>query len=266
MVVFPNAKINIGLNIIEKLRNGYHAIESCFYPIPLTDVLEVIKSDALTFSSSGVEIPGNKKGNLCLKAYHLIQSEFDIPPVAIHLHKHIPVGAGLGGGSSDGAFMIKMLNEKFELGISIKKMKKFASQLGSDCPFFIKNEAVFVEGAGNVFNRFEFTLKGKYLVLIMPDIHVSTGQAYAKVSPQKPVTNLKADLEKTDLSKLYSIVKNDFESSVFKQFPELSKIKESLLKNGADYASMSGSGSAVYGVFENKPKFTSTHSFKIFHL
>lgn len=266
MVVFPNAKINIGLNIIDKRPDGYHSIESCFYPIPLTDALEVIESDTLSFTSSGIEIPGNKTDNLCLQAYHLLQAEFDIPLVAIHLHKNIPIGAGLGGGSADGAFMIKLLNEKFKLDMSVEEMGALAGKLGSDCPFFIKNEPVFVEGTGNEFSIIDFSLKGKWLVLIMPKIHVSTAQAYGGITPSTPDSNLKHNLESLGLSGLQSVVKNDFEASVFKQFLALVEIKEALLKAGATYASMSGSGSSIFGVFESKPDFSSACPFQIFQL
>ncbi len=266
MVVFPNAKINIGLNIVKKLSNGYHSIESCFYPIPLTDALEAIESNTLSFASSGIEIPGNKTDNLCLKAYHLVKEGYDVPTVAIHLHKNIPIGAGLGGGSADGAFMIKLLNEKFNFGMSVVEMEKLAAKLGSDCPFFIKNEPVFVEGTGNLFSEINFSLQGKFLVVVMPEIHVSTAQAYAGVSPQKPASNLKKDLTTLGLSAFQSVVKNDFEKSVFGRFPALVEIKEALLKAGAIYASMSGSGSSIFGVFENKPEFSSEHSFQVFEL
>ncbi len=266
MVVFPNAKINIGLKIIGKLPSGYHSIESCFYPIPLTDALEVIESNTLSFTSTGIDIPGKEKENLCLKAFWLIKEQYDIPLVAIHLHKHIPIGAGLGGGSADGAFMIKLLNEKFKLGISIKEMEKLAGKLGSDCPFFINNKPVYVEGTGNVFSEINFSLQGKYFVLVMPKIHVSTTQAYSGISPCKSNSNLKKDVETLDLSRFQSVVKNDFEKPVFSQFPELTEIKKALFKAGATYASMSGSGSAIFGVFESKPEFNSTHSFLVFEL
>ncbi len=266
MVIFPNAKINIGLNIVEKLPSGYHAIESCFYPIPLTDALEIIESNTLSFTSSGIEIPGNDTDNLCLKAYQLVKEQYDIPFVSIHLHKNIPIGAGLGGGSSDGAFMIKLLNDKFDLQMALEEMEIIAGQLGSDCPFFINNEPVFVEGTGNKFSKIDFSLQGKYLALIMPKIHVSTAQAYSGISPNKPSSNLKNGLETLGLSQLQPVVKNDFEKPVFNQFPEIEIIKKQLINGGALYASMSGSGSAVYGLFESKPTFESVHPFHVFQL
>ena len=266
MVVFPNAKINLGLNVIEKRLDGYHNIESCFYPIPFTDALEVIESETLSFSSSGIDIPGDQSDNLCLKAYHLIKEEFDIPPVAIHLHKHIPIGAGLGGGSSDGAFMIKLLNEKFDLGISLDNQEKFASQLGSDCPFFIRNKPVYVEGTGSKFSNINLSLQGKHLVLVMPNIHVSTADAYAGVMASKPKSRLKDTLETVPFIKLQHAVKNDFEGSVFQQYPELEQLKLELIEQGASYASMTGSGAAVFGLFDYKPEFASNYAFEVVQL
>lgn len=253
MVVFPNAKINLGLNITEKREDGYHNIESCFYPIPLTDALEVIESNVLSFASSGIPIPGNEEDNLCLRAYHLIKEKYNIPPVAIHLHKHIPIGAGLGGGSSDGAFMLKLLNEKFNLNIGNKELEELAGKLGSDCPFFIENKPVFVEGTGNVFSPIDVSLKGKYLVLAMPDIHISTAEAYRGVVPNQPESNLKEVLEQTPVDQWQGQVKNGFETSVFNKFPEIVEIKNQLIEKGALYASMTGSGAAVFGVLEEKP-------------
>jgi len=266
MVVFPNAKINLGLNIIEKRQDGYHNIESCFYPIPFTDALEVIESDQLSFTSSGITIPGRAEDNLCLKAYHLLKSRYNIPPVAIYLHKHIPIGAGLGGGSSDGAFMIKLLNEKFNLDISLVDQENLADQLGSDCPFFIRKKPIFVEGKGNVFSEIDLSLKGLNLVLVMPNIHVSTADAYAGIKPQKSASGLRVTLEKEMISDIQSKVKNDFEVSVFNQFPELETIKKELIKQGALYASMTGSGAGIFGIFESEPKFNSPHPFRVFKL
>ncbi len=259
MVIFPNAKINIGLNITEKLASGYHVIESCFYPIPLKDALEVIESKKLSFASSGIPIPGNRNDNLCLKAYHLLKEPFDLPPVAIHLHKNIPIGAGLGGGSADGAFMIKLLNQKFNLKISIKKQEAFASQLGSDCPFFIRNKPMYVEGTGNIFSDITFSLKDKYLALVMPNIHVSTTEAYARVNPKKSIINLKEALENGETFGFQQTIKNDFEKTIFEKHAELEQIKAELILQGALYAGMSGSGAAIFGVFEEVPSVKSSY-------
>ncbi|MCF6351698.1 MAG: 4-(cytidine 5'-diphospho)-2-C-methyl-D-erythritol kinase [Cyclobacteriaceae bacterium] len=266
MLVFPNAKINIGLNIIDKLPTGYHRIESCFYPVPLTDALEVIETDVFSFTSSGIAIPGNETDNLCLQAYQLVKTDYSIPPVSIHLHKNIPIGAGLGGGSADGAFMIRLLNDKFELGIPLNEQEELASKLGSDCPFFIRNKPVFVEDIGNVFSKIDLSLTGYYLVLVMPNIHVSTKEAYAAIIPKKPTINLKNELENTPIINFQKNIKNDFEVPVFNQHPELSKIKKQLVKQGAIYASMSGSGASVYGIFDTTPFFNLDYPFDIFQL
>lgn len=266
MVVFPNAKINLGLNIIKKRSDGYHNIESCFYPIPFTDALEVIESDELSFSSSGITIPGSTEDNLCLKAYHLLKSAYNLPPVAIHLHKSIPIGAGLGGGSSDGAFMIKLLNEKFSLGITLEEQEKLAAQLGSDCPFFIRNVPIYVQGTGNVFTDIDISLKRKYLVLVTPNIHVSTADAYAGIIPHQSNSNLKDGLEKLEVSNFQNNIKNDFEETVFNRYPELAKIKKELMEKGALYATMSGSGSSILGVFNSDPNFSLEHPYQVFQL
>lgn len=228
--------------------------------------MEVIESNQLSFSSSGLTIPGSAEDNLCLKAYYLLKSAYDLPPVAIHLHKNIPIGAGLGGGSSDGAFMIKLLNEKFSLGITLDKQEKLAAQLGSDCPFFIRNVPIFVEGTGNVFSDINISLKRKYLVLVIPKIHVSTKYAYAGVIPHSPNSNLRDELEKREVSNYQGSVKNNFEASVFKQHPELEQLKLELIEQGALYASMSGSGSSIYGIFKEEPKFELSIEFQVFKL
>ena len=172
MIVFPNAKINIGLNVIEKREDGYHNLESCFYPVPWKDALEVVESSILSFSYSGIPIPGDS--NIVVKAYELLKQEHDLPPVAIHLHKNIPIGAGLGGGSADGAFMLKLRNEKFNLGLNPQKLRSYAKKLGSDCPFFIDNESSFVEGTGDLFSKISVDLSDLYIALIYPEIHVGT--------------------------------------------------------------------------------------------
>ena len=251
MIVFPNAKINVGLNVVEKRSDGYHNIESCFLPIPWYDALEIVEAESLSFSSSGIPIPGNT--NIVVDAFKLIQKEFDIPAVAIHLHKNIPIGAGLGGGSSDAAFMLKMLNTKFKLALSDGELEQYAAQLGSDCPFFIENKTKFVQGTGNKFSKIRVNLNNYYIAVIYPEIHVSTQQAYAGLIPQKAANDLKKTLEDTPVTAWQGLVKNDFEQTAL---AEVLAVKEKLLKDGAVYASMSGSGSAVYGLFEEKPSLT----------
>jgi 4-diphosphocytidyl-2-C-methyl-D-erythritol kinase len=251
MLTYPNAKINLGLNIIERRPDGYHNIETVFYPVGLSDILEVVPSDACldySFSSSGIELGGDPEDNLIIKAYRLLRSDYQFPAIDISLIKQIPFGAGLGGGSSDAAFMLKMLNEIFELKITNRKLEKYATLLGADCPVFIKNKPVFASGTGNVFTPIKLSLKGKFLVLIKPDIHVSTPEAYSHVNPQTPEISL-IDLIQRPMNEWKDTIKNDFEMSVFDTYPEIGSIKNHLYNLGAVYASMSGSGSSVYGIF-----------------
>lgn len=251
MIIFPNAKINIGLNIVEKRADGFHNIETIFYPIKIHDSLEIIVSDRTEFFAHGINIPGNATDNICLKAYELIKKDFDLPPVHIHLLKNIPIGAGLGGGSADGAFMITLLNQKFELGLTAEQMQQYARQLGSDCAFFIENTPVFAVGKGDEFLSQELNLEKYYIVLVKPDIHVSTIDAYGGCIPEKPAASLQL-LANLPVAEWKNTIKNNFEKTVFKKYPSIQKIKEDLYEAGAIYASMSGSGSSVFGLFEKE--------------
>ena len=259
MINFPNAKINIGLNIVEKRNDGFHNIESIFYPINLCDALEVIENkdsnERIEFKASGIEIPGNPKDNLCAHAYYLIANDYALPNVKIHLHKHIPIGAGLGGGSADAAFFIKLLNEKFELGLSWGEMHHYAKQIGSDCSFFVSNKPAFAIGKGDDYESISLDLSAYYIVLIYPNIHINTALAYSGVVPKKPQRDLENDILNLPIEEWKNHIHNDFEDSIFIKFPELKKIKEQFYNNGALYASMSGSGSTVYGIFKNKTDF-----------
>ena len=249
MVVFPNAKINIGLNVVEKRPDGFHNIESVFYPITDTyDILEVVKSGEIAFNSSGIPIPGNYQDNLCLKAYQLIKNDFDISPVKIHLHKVIPIGAGLGGGSSDAAFMLKALNELFEMQLSNKTLTQYAQQLGSDCAFFIENKPVYAFNKGDEFEDVILDLSNYEIRIEYPNIHVSTQEAYSGISPQHTTSQLK-ELIAQPIENWKNTMKNDFENSIFSNHPEIEKIKSNMYKDGAKFASMTGSGSAVFGIF-----------------
>ena len=259
MITYPNAKINLGLNIVEKRPDGYHNIETVFYPIGLCDVLEVEPSETCTdysFSSLGIAVGGDPEDNLIVKAYHLLRSGYQFPPVDISLVKQIPFGAGLGGGSADAAFMLKMLNEMFQLKITPSRLEKIASKLGADCPVFIRNKPVYATGIGNVFTPLKLSLKGYFLLLIKPDIHVSTPEAYALVKPQKAEILLSESIMKP-VSEWKNLIKNDFEISVFARYPEIAEIKQKMYDHGAIYASMSGSGSSVFGIFENEPSVIS---------
>lgn len=255
MITFPNAKINIGLNVVEKRPDGYHDIETVFYPINLQDALEVnlLENSDLPYRLrvSGTTLDGSPEDNLVVKAYNLLKGIHHLPPVDIRLFKHIPTGAGLGGGSSDCAFMIKILNEKFRLGLGIEEMEGYATRLGADCAFFIQNQPVFATGTGNVFERIGLSLSDYRLVLIKPDISVSTREAYAHIRPHHPENSLK-ELIKQPVDTWKDNIVNDFEKSVFQTHPEIAAIKDKLYDIGAVYASMTGSGSAVFGLFKEK--------------
>lgn len=252
MLTFPNAKINLGLNITEKRPDGYHNLETIFYPIPVEDALEInIPVDGTGkygLHQSGLKIEGDADHNLVVKAYQLLDDEFDLPPVDIHLFKHIPSGAGLGGGSADAAFMLKLLNEKFDLGLSPDKLEEYAARLGADCAFFIRNAPTFAEGIGNIFSPVPLSLKGYGLWLVKPDIFVSTRDAFSQIRPRRPERSLK-EIVRMPVEEWKEYMVNDFEESVFPQFPEIGEIKEEMYRQGAIYASMSGSGSSVYGLF-----------------
>jgi len=247
MIVYPNAKINIGLNVLEKQVDGYHKISSVFYPVnELFDILEIFPSKDFSFSSSGIEIPGND--NLCIKAFDLLHSDFKIGNVTMHLHKLIPIGAGLGGGSSDGAFVLKALNELFKLELSSVELEKYALQLGADCPFFIENLPKYVTGVGENMMSIDFDLSSYKLKFIFPKIHISTIDAYKFVIPNQPKKGL-LDLVNQPIENWKRNVKNDFEVAAFLKYPQLNKIKKKLYADKAIYASMTGSGSVIYGVF-----------------
>ena len=255
MITYPNAKINLGLNIVEKRPDGYHNLETVFYPINLQDALEVKDLEGegeYTLKISGTPIEGELDNNLVVKAYRLLKKDFpNMGSINIHMYKHIPTGAGLGGGSADAAFMLKLLNEKFKLNLSTEKLEEYAAILGADCAFFIQNKPVFASGIGNIFEEINLSLKGYYLVLVKPDIFVSTKDAFANIIPMKPNHSLK-EIIRMPVETWRATMKNDFENSVFKKFPEIAAIKDKLYDIGAIYASMSGSGSSVFGIFREQ--------------
>ncbi len=227
MIVFPNAKINIGLNIVNKRADGYHNLETIFYPVMIKDVLEVVEAKELSFTSSGLEIPGDLQSNLCLKAYDLLSRDNKLPPVHIHLHKNIPIGAGLGGGSADAAFFLNLMNDKFTLNLNAKQLEHYASQLGADCAFFIRNHPVFATGRGDEFDPIDLHLNNYFLVVVMPDVHVATSAAFKDIVPKRAVKSLK-DLIKDEPSSWKFSIKNDFEPGIIKQYPEIGQIKKML--------------------------------------
>lgn len=249
MVSFPHCKINLGLNVISKRSDNFHNLETCFYPISLTDILEIIPAKEFSFSHSGINVPGDPKENLCRRAFHLLKKDFNTGNVKIHLHKIIPMGAGLGGGSSNGAFTLRLLNQIFDLKISTQQLKNYASQLGSDCSFFIEDRPMIGAGRGEILSPTLASLKGYFLVLVKPDVHVSTIEAYTGVVPQKPEHSI-GEILKLPIKEWKSKLKNDFENSIFNKFPMINQIKDKMYSFGAVYSSMSGSGSSVFGIFE----------------
>ena len=293
MIVFPNCKINLGLQILNKREDGYHNLATVFYPLPLKDALEVVRRDDgrwttddretphdsrltthVNFSSTGLPIAGDTTNNLCVKAYNLLQKDFpSLPPVLMHLHKAIPMGAGLGGGSADGAFALKLLNETFQLGLSTQQLIDYALQLGSDCPFFIINKPCYATGRGELLEKVELDLSAYKFAIVNPGIHVNTGWAFGQLnlsgrsadSSTQPNNFKRPDSEqhpdlKTIIQQHISTWKdqliNDFEEPVCKAHPEIGTIKQQLYDAGAVYASMTGSGSTVFGIFEQEPELT----------
>ncbi|HIZ87181.1 MAG TPA: 4-(cytidine 5'-diphospho)-2-C-methyl-D-erythritol kinase [Candidatus Coprenecus pullistercoris] len=259
IVLYPQPKINIGLRVLARRDDGYHDIETLFYPVDsYTDILEIIEADSVSMNYFGTvyELPGgDMEKELCVKAYRLLQKEFDLPPVGIYLCKNIPVGAGMGGGSSDAAWTLRGLNDLFCLGLSMEQLASYASQLGSDCPFFIHGIPMLGRGRGEILTPCcpdsVAGLKERYHIkIVAPGIHVSTAGAYASLTPDSSGKGLEKLLE-LPVEQWRERVINDFEKTVFARHPEIARIKQSLYDEGAVYASMSGSGSAVYGIFRN---------------
>jgi len=253
VIVFPNCKINLGLRILGKRSDGYHDLETVFYPLPFCDILEVIHSTdddlGLSFSTSGSPIEGNNSKNLCVKAYELLQKYHPaLPGAKVHLHKVIPSGAGLGGGSADGAFTLKLLNAKFDLQLSNDQLNDYALQLGSDCPFFILNKPSLAEGRGEILETLQLDLSHYKFLIVNPAIHINTAEAFAAISPSIRPRALKEIIQQPIDTWKHDLI-NDFEESAFRQFPEIEAIKTRFYDAGALYASMSGTGSTVYGIF-----------------
>jgi len=270
MILYPHTKINVGLSVIGKRPNGFHNIETVFYPIPLCDILTVESAcrgracpRPLThrpeFVCEGIKLPNNEPDdNLCCKAYQLVDADFNLPPTRIHLRKIIPVGAGLGGGSSDAVFVLKALNDLYQLQLSNEKMTEYASQLGSDCAFFLQNTPAFGTGRGDKLEPVSLSFSDYRIFLVKAPVFVSTAEAYSSVIPQK-ASNYLPDILKEPVSNWRQTVFNDFEEFVFKKYPEIGNIKERLYREGAIYASMSGSGASVYGIFNECPKDIEKH-------
>lgn len=251
MLAFANAKINLGLNITEKRTDGYHNIETVFYPVKLNDVVELTDAGESTCVVKGIAVPGDAQDNLCLKAFRALQKDFNLPEQQITLLKNIPVGAGLGGGSSDAANLIKLVSDKFKLGLSVAVMQDYARALGADCAFFIENQPVFAFGKGDEFEPIAIDLSNYHLVLVKPAVQVSTAAAYAGIKPVIPTRSVK-DLIHLPVETWKAHLKNDFEDSVFSKYPEIEQIKTKLYQSGALFSLMSGSGSCVYAIFEQQ--------------
>lgn len=250
MLSFPNCKINIGLYITARRSDGYHNLETVFYPVALTDVLEIVPADVADIHLHGKGIAGNKHDNLIWKAYERMRARFPaISTLDIHLLKNIPMGAGMGGGSADGAFMLRMLNDYYKLGLEKQELAAIALELGSDCPFFIYNTPQFATGRGEVMQPATVDLSAYSIQLICPDVHISTAAAFKMITPKAAPFNLRR-LQEIPIGKWVEYISNDFEEPVFVQHPALAAIKQQLYNQGAVYASMSGSGSTLYGIFE----------------
>lgn len=262
MIVFPCAKINLGLNIVSEREDGYHNLETVFYPIPLYDALEIKYMDekfpsqvACDLKVTGNAVECDEQNNLVVKAYNLLAEDYKLPRVHAHLYKHIPSQAGLGGGSSDAAFMIRLLDERFRLNIGNPEMEKYAARLGADCAFFIEAEPVYAEGIGDELMPVDGpkgNLNGYYLAIVKPDIAVSTKEAYAAITPTATSKSCR-EIVRQPIETWKEELVNDFEAPIFKLHPELAEIKAKLYQQGAKYAAMSGSGSALFGIFETEP-------------
>lgn len=253
MIVFPNAKINLGLAINGKRPDGYHSLSTVFYPIQVSDLLEAVRAETFSFQSSGLPIEGNSEKNLCIRAWKLMASAYDLPPVSLYLHKIIPMGAGLGGGSSDGAFTLSLINRLFELNCPDEQLHRFALELGSDCPFFLVNQPAKATGRGEELVPVELAqLKGKTILLANPGIHISTAWAFGQLDLNKSARDFPA-IESVGLEQWKELLLNDFEPVVFNAHPEIKSIRDRFYAMGAVYAAMTGTGSTVYGIFDSLP-------------
>jgi 4-diphosphocytidyl-2-C-methyl-D-erythritol kinase len=262
MIVFPNCKINLGLQVLRKRPDGYHDLQTIFYPVALHDVLESVPSDSFHFEQTGSPIAGEQGSNLCVKAWQLLKEHFpQMPDMSLHLHKAIPMGAGLGGGSADGSFTLRLLNDQFSLGLDERGLIELALQLGSDCPFFIMNRPVLATGRGEKMTPVDIDLSRLYIVLLHPGIHVSTAEAFAGITPRDRGLDLAARIMEP-IETWKDWLTNDFEATVFGRYPEIAEAKRWLYEQGAVYASMTGSGSSVYGIFRNEPEQVGHSSWK----
>lgn len=251
--ILTGCKINLGLCITERRPDGYHNLQTIFYPVPLCDTMTIREAEADALTLGGHPLDGDPSDNLVLRALRLLRQEgHPVPPQSIDLQKVIPSGAGLGGGSSDAACVVKVMNERYSLGLSPEDMERLVARLGADCPFFVKNTPVYAEGIGDEFSPVSLDLRGWYLMLVKPDVHVSTKEAYAGVRPRQPIFSL-FRTAMLPVEEWRERMVNDFEDSIFPGHPLLAEIKQELYRQGAVYAAMSGSGSTIFGLFRDEP-------------
>lgn len=252
MICFPNAKINLGLSVIARRNDGFHEIESILYPVPVFDVIEFKVANSFRIVQYGIPLQAAREENILFNTWQYLNQEYSVPPVEIHLIKNIPVGSGLGGGSADATFFLKAIDQQFSLSLNSTELKELAASIGSDCPFFVDNKPAFVSARGEKTTPVEISLKNKYLVLVVPEIRVSTAKAYSIVKPEIPEKSIKEIVLQPYETWKYELI-NDFEKPIFELYPELGLIKKQLYQKGACYVSMSGSGSTIFGIFETKP-------------
>jgi len=257
MIKIANAKINIGLNIINKRADNYHNISSIMYPIPLSDILEIVSNidGSVNFTQTGILVPDNKENNLCVKAYNLLAKHYNIGGVNIYLHKKIPVGAGLGGGSSDAANSIVLLDKLFKLNLSIEQMMDYSSELGADCPFFIRNQAAYIYNTGTQMYNIDLSMQNFNILIVKPNISISTKEAYSGVNISGKTINVEK-IKRSNIAEWKNYLSNDFEIEIFRNHPYLSTLKQKFYSSGALFSSMSGSGSAVFALFDKEIPFT----------
>lgn len=249
MIVFPNGKINLGLSVLNKREDGFHNIESIVYPAPIYDVLEFQPSKLFSIEVSGLVVPGEINENILFNSWNFLHQKHHVPPVEIKILKNIPLGSGLGGGSSDAAFLLKTLNNYYKLNLTSDNLKSYAASIGSDCPFFIENKASIIRGRGEDVEQIDLSLKGLYIIIVMPDVQISTKEAFQYIEKGKQKVNLK-DIVTKPIEQWQDLLLNDFEGITFEKYPALKKIKDRLIGEGAVYSSLTGSGSAVFGIFK----------------
>ncbi len=254
MVSFPHCKINLGLHILGKRADGFHNIETVFYPVPWRDILEIIPSkNGMQFSCTGISIPDDPATNLCVKAYQLLKKDFaSLPDCKIHLHKNIPIGAGLGGGSSDASAVLKLLNAQYKLQLSITELEKYAAQLGSDCAFFLRDGAMLATGRGELLSAIDLSLNAYHILLVNPQIHINTSWAFSQLRPEKTRRKSLTEMIRQPIDIWQGSLVNDFEIPILDAHPQIAAVKKQLIDSGAIYAAMSGSGSTVFGIFNKK--------------